>query len=69
MAIKITKTYGELLATGNFCNCRVEVTLSSSTECTTPEEVHATSDKLIKMAKILVRKDIEELKIEKGIKN
>jgi hypothetical protein len=56
------------LNTGNYNNVKVDITISSSVECNTPDDIKDTSSKLFKMAKMLVEKDIAELKIEKGVK-
>jgi pyruvate formate-lyase activating enzyme-like uncharacterized protein len=53
MSIKITRSYGELLNTGNYNNVKVDITVSSSVECTTPDEIKDTSNKLFKIAKML----------------
>ena len=68
MSIKITRTFEVLTNLSNFENAKIGITVSSSTECETPEQVKETSTKLLKFAKVLVNRDVEELKIEKGIK-
>lgn len=66
--MKLQAHYEELINTGNYCNCRVGITVQSDSEVP-KENVQKVSQYLIDLAKKAVEEYIEKIKIEKELNN
>ena len=66
--MKIEKYYEENVNLGNYQTARVGLKIISDKEIKNSEELTIISQKLFSLGKKIVQDEIEQLKIEKGVK-
>ena len=64
--MKIKKLYSENVNLGNYENARVGIEITVDKDIKSPEQLEKVSNGVLKLAKNIVRKELEGIKTERG---